>query len=116
MVSILLIGRQDNNFGKIGVRELRVVRKEEAWSTRPNVSRNNLCFGLQPQPLLDFFRTRVGGFYAGALWQRHLYQEFRPIGLREELLLDESHTCKGNKKEAQNNARNQNLPAHRPRD
>src|SRR5437867_7103609 len=114
MVSSLLIGRQDNNFGKIGVRELRVVREEEAWSTRPNVSRNNLCFGLQPQPLLNFFRTRVGGFYARALWLRHLYQEFRPVGLRKELLFDKSHACEGSKKESQNNASNQNLSAYRP--
>src|SRR5438552_11140152 len=66
-ISGLLIGRQNNNLGKIGVREFWIVRKEETRSARPNVSRNDLCFGLQPQPLLYFFRARVGGFYAGAL-------------------------------------------------
>src|SRR5436309_9651171 len=113
MISILLIGRQNNDLGKIGVREFWIVRKEEARSTRPNVSRNNLRLGLQPQPVLYFFRTRVSGFYARALWQRHLYQEFRPIGLRKELLLEKRHACNGDKKDAQNNARNESLPAYR---
>src|SRR5207249_4436795 len=113
-VSGLLIGRQNNDLGKIGVREFWIVRKEEARSARPNVSRNNLCFGLEPQPLLDFFRTRVGSFYARALWLLHLHQEFRPVGLRKELLFDKSHACEGSKKESQNNASNQNLSAYRP--
>src|SRR5207249_6493094 len=43
----------------------------------------------------------------------HLYQEFRPIGLRKELLLEKRHACNGDKKDAQNNARNESLPAHR---
>src|SRR5256885_3691879 len=116
MISSLLSGRQNNDLGEIGVREFWIVRKEKARSTRPNVSRNNLGFGLQPQPVLYFFRTRGGGFYAGALWQSHLYQEFRPIGLREELLFDKSHACDGDKKEAQNDASDQNLPAYRPDD
>src|SRR2546430_9265339 len=64
MISSLLIGRQNNDLGKIRVREFWIVRKEEARSTRPNVSRNNLGFGLLPQPVLYFFRTRGGGFYA----------------------------------------------------
>src|SRR5436309_272025 len=71
---------------------------------------------LDPQPLLNFFRTRIGGLYARALWQRHLYQEFRPIGLRKELLFDKSHACEGDKKEAQNHASNRSLPAYRPGD
>src|SRR5438128_6833226 len=98
MISSLLIGRQNNDLGEIRVREFWIVRKEKARSTRPNVSRNNLCFGLHPQPFLNFFRTRVGGFYAGALGQSHLYQEFRPIRLRKELLLEESHAGNGGKK------------------
>ena len=106
-ISILFIGRQNNDFGKIGVREFWIVRKEEARSARPNVSRNNLRLGLLPQPVLYFLRTRVGGFYARALWQRHFYQEFRSIGLRKELLLDKSHACNGGKKDAQNNARDE---------
>src|SRR5437868_1159411 len=116
MISIRLIGCQNNDLCKIGVREFWIVRKEEARSARPDVSRNNLRLGLQPQPILYFFRTRGGGFYAAALWQRSLYQKFRPIGLRKELLLEKSHTCKGGKKDAQNDARNQNLPSHRPGD
>src|SRR5437899_4212694 len=104
MISSLLIGRQNNDLGKIGVREFWIVRKEEARGTRPDVRRNNLCLGLQPQPVLYFFRTGVGGFYASALWQRHLYQEFRPIRLGKELLLEKSHACNGDKKDAQNNA------------
>src|SRR5256885_13282145 len=103
MISSLLIGRQNNDLGEIRVREFWIVRKEEARSARPNVSRNNLCFWLQPQHLLDFFRARIGRFYAGALRQSHLYQEFRPIGLRKELLFDKSHAGNGDKKEAQNN-------------
>src|SRR6184192_2764006 len=87
MISSLFIGRQNNDLGEIRVREFWIVRKEKARSTRPSVSRNNLGFGLQPQPVLYFFRTRGGGFYAGALWQSHLYQEFRPIGLRKNCFL-----------------------------
>src|SRR6266702_3860340 len=116
MISILLIGCQNNDLGKIGIRQFWIVRKEEARSTRPDVCRNNLRLGLQPQPILYFLRTRGGGFYAAALWQRSLYQKFRPIGLRKELLLEKSHACKGGKKDAQNDARNQNLPSYRPGD
>jgi hypothetical protein len=42
MVSRLLIGRQNNNLGKIGIGKFWIVGKEEAWSARPNVSRNKV--------------------------------------------------------------------------
>src|SRR5437899_4937742 len=116
MISSLLIGRQNNDLGEIRVREFWIVRKEKARSARPNVSRNNLGFGLQPQPVLYFLRTAVCGFYASTLWQSHLYQEFRPIGLRKELLLEQSHACNRDKKDSQNNARNESLPPYSPGD
>src|SRR5438552_14838909 len=114
MISSLLIGRQNNELGEIRIREFWIVRKEKTRSTRPNVSRNNLGFGLQPQPVLYFFRTPVCGIDASTLRQRHLYQQFRPIGLRKELLLEKSHAGNGGKKDANNNARNENLPLYRP--
>src|SRR5438445_13253805 len=100
MISSLLIGRQHNDLGKIGVREFWIVRKEKTRSTRSNVSRNNLGFGLQPQPVLYFFRTSVCGFYASTLWQCHLYQDFRHIGLRKALLVEQSNACDGDKKDS----------------
>src|SRR4051812_2212723 len=106
MISSILIGSQHNDLGKIRVREFWIVRKEEARGTRSDVSRNNLGFRLQPQPVLHFFRTPVCGIDASTLWQRHLYQQFRPIGLREELLLEKSHAGNRGKKDANNNAGN----------
>src|SRR5207253_8562969 len=116
MLSSLLIGRQNNDLREIRVREFWIVRKEKARSTRPNVSRNNFGLGLQPQPVLHLFGTRVSGFYASTLRQRHLDRKFRPIGLREELLLEKSHASNGGKKDANNNARNESLPPYRPGD
>src|SRR5207249_3713707 len=116
MISSLLVGSQNNDLGEIRIREFWIIRKEKARSTRPNVSRNNLGFGLKPQPVLHLFGTRVSGFYARALWQRHLYQQFRPIGLREELLLEKSHAGSRGKKDANNNARNENPSLYRPGD
>src|SRR5438874_12080561 len=34
-ISSLLIGRQNNNLRKIGIREFWIVREEEAWSASP---------------------------------------------------------------------------------
>ena len=86
-----LARRQDDDLGEGGIGQFGVVGQEEPRRPLPHIGRHDLGLGLLPEPTLHLGGRGVRGLDAAALGQLDLDEEFRPVGLREELLLHRPH-------------------------
>ena len=106
----------DEDLREVRVGELLVERQEEARGAFADIGGDEALIGIGQDSRLEGLCLRLDLGRAGAFREPEIDQDFRPRGLREEVLRDERERDDARGEGHERHGEHQSAPAHAPRD